>query len=450
VAVAFAYLARVLGPQGYGNLEFTLAIIFFFTLLVDIGLSAYGAREIAKDEGTVPRLVAHITITRCLMAVGAFSILAILVMVIEKPWPVKQLILLYGLTLFGLPGILQWVFQGRDMMQYVAIASILRWSTFAAGVFLLIRGAAQLWMVALVEGIAISLVVFYYFWILLRFFGFPRQRIDFGFMRNVFPQALPIGASELVWAVKIYFATVLLGLVIAGPQVGWFGAAHRLVISLHTFVWLYFFNLLPSIARSSQGKPEGLHRLMRTSLQVTAWTAIFLGIVGTAFADPIITLFYGSQYQQSVVAFRVLIWVIPLTLISGHYRYTLIGYDEQRLEFLSSAGGAILVILLNLFLIPTYGFLGAAWSLVISEAFILGLAYYLVRRTITHIPMWSYIYRPLAAGAILIGALYLLPSTNAWVMGGAAVIVYGLALTVIQPQLLADIRAVLLSSRQYT
>ena len=30
-AVAFAYLARVLGPQRYGYLEFAIAIIFFFT-----------------------------------------------------------------------------------------------------------------------------------------------------------------------------------------------------------------------------------------------------------------------------------------------------------------------------------------------------------------------------------------------------------------------------------
>jgi O-antigen/teichoic acid export membrane protein len=300
-------------------------------------------------------------------------------------------------------------------------------------------------MVALVEGIAISLVVIYYSGVALHFFGFPRQRIDFAFIRHIFPQAFPIGASELLWAVKIYFATVVLGLVIAGPEVGWFGAAHRLVIALHAFVWLYFFNLLPSIARSSQGSLDGLHRLMRPSLQVTAWAAVFLGIVGTALAEPIITLIYGPQYQESVAVFRVLIWLIPLTLISGHYRYTLIGYNEQRLEFFSSAGGAVLVVLLNLFLIPTFGFRGAAWALVISEAFILGLAYVLVRRSITHIPMWSHIYRPLIAGAILIGALYLLPPINVWAMGGAAVLVYGLALSIMQPRLFADVRSVFVS-----
>ena len=36
--VAFAYLARVLGPREFGQLEFALALIFFFTLFVDCGL----------------------------------------------------------------------------------------------------------------------------------------------------------------------------------------------------------------------------------------------------------------------------------------------------------------------------------------------------------------------------------------------------------------------------
>ena len=46
---AFSYLARVLGPRHYGNIEFTLAVMVFFTLPSDLGLAVYGAREIAKN-----------------------------------------------------------------------------------------------------------------------------------------------------------------------------------------------------------------------------------------------------------------------------------------------------------------------------------------------------------------------------------------------------------------
>ncbi|MCI0591208.1 MAG: flippase [Gammaproteobacteria bacterium] len=444
---AFAYLARVLGPGDFGQLEFALAITFFFTLLVDCGLSGYGAREIAKDGDAVTRFTVHIILIRCLLAVVAFTLLAIGIAIIDKPWAVKKLILLYGVTLFALPGLLPFVFQGRDLMHYVALASVIRWSLFAVGVLLLVQGPSDTWIVALIEIAALGCVVVFYVGVFWHYFGSLHQRIDYRFTRSIFHQALPIGASELLWALKIYFATVLLGLLGGGPEVGWFGAAHRIVISLHTFVWLYFFNLLPSIARCTQGPMKGMHRLMQTSLQVTAWLAVFLGIVGTAFAEPIITLIYGSQYNEAVAVFGALIWLIPLALMSGHFRYALIGYNKQGLEFLSSAYGACANILLNLLLIPSAGLVGAAWALLISEVVIWGFAYCFVRRTITHVPICLPVIHPLVGGAIAAGVLYLLPPVNIWVAGSSAVAVYCFFVAATQPKVFAHVRSMFVGQR---
>ena len=439
---AFAYLARILGPTDFGNLEFALAIIFFFTLLVDGGLNQYGAREIAKDKDAVTRFTTHIIFIRCLYAMVAFGLLAIFVIFIDKSWTVKRLVLLYGLTLFVLPGILPFVFQSYELMHYVAMASIIRWTIFAASVFLFIQGPDQTWIVPIIEGIAIGCIGVFYLLAFSHCFGSLRQRINYSFALSVIRQALPIGASELVWALKVYLATVLLGILVGGPEVGWFGAGHRIVISLHTFVWLYFFNLLPSIARCTQEPLEALQRLTRTSIQLTAWTAIFLGIVGTTFAEPLIRLVYGSQYDEGVGAFRVLVWLIPLALMSGHFRYALIAYGRQKLEFLSAACGAGLNILLNLFLIPSFGMVGASWALIASEALIWGLTYYFVRRTITHIPIWAPISQPLLGGAILAATLYLLPPYNIWITGSSAVVVYCLALSIMQPKILVHVRTI--------
>jgi O-antigen/teichoic acid export membrane protein len=440
-AVAFAYLARVLGPGGYGQLEFALAIVLFFTVLVDGGLSPYGARELAKDPGAAGRLVLHVVLLRCALATAAFGVLAALTVAIDQPWSVKVLILLYGLTLFGVPGLLGWVFQGRDSMHVVAVASIVRWTTFAAGVFLFVHAPSQIWRVPLVEAGAVGLVVLFYVALLARQLGRLRPRLDLSFVRSTIRQAAPIGASELVWATKIYFATVWLGLVVGGAEVGLFGAAHRLVVALHAFVWLYFFNLLPSLARATRDPPGPLQALLHRSIQVCAWSAVFVGIVGTAFAQPAITLVYGPQYQDAVPAFQVLIWLIPLALMSGNYRYALVAHGQQRLEFLTAACGACLNIVLNLLLIPPYGPLGAAIALVASEVLIWALADYFVRRTITPVAAWPHISRPLIGGAILAGALYVLLPTNLWIAGISAVVVYGLALSIFQPTILTNVRA---------
>jgi O-antigen/teichoic acid export membrane protein len=446
-AVAFAHLARVLGPQRYGYLEFAIAVILFYTLIADMGLNAYLAREIARDKAAATRLAAHSIVIRCLLVAAVLPLLAVSVSVLPQPPLAKRLTLLYGLTLLGQPGLVQGVFQGLDRMHYVALASVIRWTIFAAGVFLFVRAPEQVWAVPIIEGCAILALAAFYVWNVSHVLGSLRQRIDGTLAASMFRQALPIGASDLVWALQIYSGTVLLGLLIGGPQVGWFGAAHRLVISLHTFVWLYFLNLLPSMARCSQRPIETLQLLLQKSMKVTAWAAVFLGIVGTALAEPLMTLVYGGQYREATTVFQWLVWLIPLRLLYGHYGYALIAYDKQQLAFLSAASGAGLTLLLNLLLVPAYGAVGAAWALVSSDLVAGVLAYYLMRRTVVRIPVWSHMPRPLLAGALLIGLLPILRKADVLVTVGSASVVYGLILLIIQPEVFKDVRSMFMRDR---
>ena len=445
--IAFAYLARVLGPREFGQLEFALALMFFLSLFVDCGLGSYGAREVARDESAVTHLTVRIMFARCLLAVVAFAILLFVVAFLNKPWPVQRLILLYGLTLFVQIGLLPWVFQGRDLMAYVALASAMRWLIFAAGVVILVANPVKIWIVPLVEVAALLCVVAYYWAMFQKRFGRLEIRSNFRHDFALLRCAWPIGASELVWALKMYFATVLLGFMIYGPEVGWFGAAHRLVMSLHAFVWLYFFNLLPSISRGTSGDGDTLQRLMRNSLQITGWVGVFVALLGTALAGPLLSTVYGAQYEPAVTVFQVLIWLIPLALVSGHFRYSLIAYDRQGLEFFTAACGAALNVILNLAFNASAGIIGAAVSLVIAEGVICGLSYLMVYKTIVHIPVGMYLWKPLIGAAVLAAVLQVMPPINIWIVGATTVILFFALLSVSHRTLFADLRSLLARCR---
>ena len=55
-----------------------------------------------------------------------------------------------------------------------------------------------------------------------------------------------------------YFATVFLGLWVVDDSLGQFAASHRIVMALHTFVWMYFYNLLPTICRTAAAPGKDL------------------------------------------------------------------------------------------------------------------------------------------------------------------------------------------------
>jgi O-antigen/teichoic acid export membrane protein len=332
-------------------------------------------------------------------------------------------------------------------MHWVAISSVVRWSLFAAVILLFVREPGQVWMVPLTELGAIGCVVILNLGVFSYSFGRLWKRFDITFAVSLLRQAVPIGMTQVMWGLKIYLPTVMLGLLIGGEQVGWFGSAHRIVLALHAFVWMYYFNLYPSISRCSQQTPETLQMLAGKSIQLNSWAAVFVGVTGTIFANPLMYYVYGQQYTEAATGFQVLIWLISFALISGHYMYILIAYNKQWLELLSAILGAIVSIILNLTLISKFGFVGAAWAVLCSELFIWGLNYFFVRREITVIRFAPHLIKPVAAGAIMVAVLRILPSNNLWLSCGVAILLYTAGLFILQPSMISDARSLLSGSR---
>ena len=251
---SFSYLARVLGPTHYGVLEFTLAVMIFFTLPVDLGLSTYGAREIARKPESAARLLHEITGLRVILTLGSMVGLGIFIVAIQKPAEVKTLLAIYCLSLLPWPWMLQWFFQGHDRMHWVAMASIVRQVVFTAMVFLLCRSWTPLTYVGVGECVSMMATIGFCIWVTRSQFGLAWPWPDLraaGLFRHL-REAAPIGLNELAWAFMWYFCTVLLGFLYSDRTLGWFGASHRALMALNTFVYLYFFNLLPSISRCAR------------------------------------------------------------------------------------------------------------------------------------------------------------------------------------------------------
>lgn len=438
--LAFAYLARTLGPTHFGYAEFAISIVTVLALVVDCGLGTYSAREAAKHPASAARLGVHIILIHLVLAGACVAVLLGFVAVIDKPGPVKALTLLYGLSLFAWSALVPGVFQGCGRMQPVALASAARWLVFAAGVFLLVHGPGAVLTLPLVEVGAVSAAGAVYAIAGARTFGVRLPRISPAFALALVRQAWPIGASELVWAAKMYAATITLGLLAAAADVGLFGAALRLVLSAHTFVWLYFCSLLPALARRSQQGPADTASLLRGSLRLTAWLSGLICLAATVAAQPVVTLVYGAPFAEASPVFAALVWLLWLALVSGHYRYTLIAAGRQRLELLTALCGAGSCIALNAALVPLWGLFGAVVALLASETLIWGMAYGFVRRAGVRLAFWAPVGLSLLCGAGLTAVVYLVPTGERVVAAAAAVGLYGIILVVTQPRLLGEVR----------
>jgi O-antigen/teichoic acid export membrane protein len=364
VVIAFAYLARALGPRDFGAIELALSTTIFFVLAAETGLGSYGARVVETDPQQAGQLVARAVLLRLMLAVPAYALLFWLS--IERG---TSILALYGLTVLLTPFNTQWVFQGLRQMQWVAAGSLARYGTFAAIVLLFVRRGSDTSLVAAAEVLgALALAVVNTVLLL----GVLRIRIDWsGAWQGAIAllrQAWFLGASDVTWAAMWYSPIIVLGWIDPGrtEHAGWLGASVRIVMALHAFVWLYFFNLVPNLSRELHEGRDGWRRLIQHSIWASMWPACFVAASGLLLAPVVIEVVFGGEYRPAVLPFQILIWMIPVAWFSGHFRFSLIVSGHQRLEFTASAIAGAATAVLAVLGSRAFGAPGAAAALLIG------------------------------------------------------------------------------------
>ena len=405
---AFAYLARVLGSETYGYIEFAGAVIMCASLIVDQGFSAFGAREIAKAPAETGRLTAEIVTARVLLAFGGYLMVVLFALLADRGPLVLRLLLVYGLSLWGLPLLLQWVFQGHEKMHLVALAQMIRQTIFVLMVFAFVRGPGNALMVAWAEVSAVLAAAMFCVWTYRRNFKSTKP-IRPVISSQTFRGGVPIGLSQMFWVIKMFGATLILGLIATPQSVGLFAGAQRILVALHTFVWLYYFNLLPSLSRAWQHADGDFVRLIDRSQPGLAWIAVAVAIAWVAFSNVVMEFVYGPEFRSAGTVLALFAGVWAMALIDGHYRYALIAAGRVKAEMLTSALGAVLALILVPVGYQRFGISGAAAAIVIAEAGIWLSAWLCGRKMLGLKNNIRHLRLPCIVGLLVLGAYWLIP-----------------------------------------
>ncbi len=355
---AFAYLARLLGPAGFGTIEWVAAVIMCVSLVIDQGFSSYGAREIARNPADTSRLLSEIVTARSLLSAFCIIILILFLTTFSAQPVIRNLLLVYGLSLVGLPFLFQWVFQGHDMMRYAAAIQVIRQSVFATVVFLFVRVSGDLIIVGAAESAGVAAAALFGIWSIRRVFGgldLPRPHLS----ARLFREGVPIGISQMFWVTKMFGATMILGLVATSEDTGYFAGAMRILIAVHTFVWLYYFNLLPTLSRSWVKGFAEMSAIISRSLKLVVPASLAVAIVWVAGASFTMTFVYGSQFSAGGPALQIMAGICVFAAVSGHFRFGLIAAGRQNAEMLTAGFGAIAALIL----VPAgYFYGGVYWA----------------------------------------------------------------------------------------
>ncbi|MCK5742935.1 MAG: oligosaccharide flippase family protein, partial [Chlorobi bacterium] len=136
--VIIMILGRVIMTEGLGVVGVAQGFFVYFFLFSTLGFNIVGAREIAKYPERIREYVNSILTIRVLLSVLMYLILIFIVSSIDKPEIEKTAILIYGLNLFFNAILVDWVYQGTEKMEVLAIRQVATSLLNLLGILLLV------------------------------------------------------------------------------------------------------------------------------------------------------------------------------------------------------------------------------------------------------------------------------------------------------------------------
>jgi PST family polysaccharide transporter len=368
--LAFVHLARVLEPATFGLVEWVLAVMQLAMLVVDQGLGILGAREVARAPERTAELIRRVSSAQLVLAIGVVVALGAAGAAIPMDGALRVLLIGFGVSLLGVPLILNWVFQGLNEMIWFAVPQILRQATFLLVVVLAVAAPGDVYRLPLAEIAAVAVAAGSYMVLVhrhgLRFRVSVRRALD----RRLFRESLPIGGANFVWALRMYLPIVLLFFVAGRETTALFGVSHRIVMVFQSLLGVYFTNLFPTMSQVATDLLR-LQRLLNRSLLLTAACAAAGAAVMPLVSAGLLGAVYGPAFvrAESVWTLTALTWMIPILAWRRHGTSALIALNRQMDDLRCSIAGVVLLLVLLVPASSAYGAPGATAAMLVSELF---------------------------------------------------------------------------------
>ncbi len=374
--ITIPYLVRVLGPANYGAVAFAQSLISYFMVLVDYGFDLSATRRISvhrDDPLTVSRVATNTWAAKGLLCALGFVIVVLLVLLVPQVRDTWELILiLYGLVI-GNVLFPTWLFQGMERMVAVSLINLGMRLLVVIGMFRVVQRPDDYVTYGALLSIGSVVAGAVGFLIGLRAFELRIERPSLRAIREALMEGWPLFLATAAGNVYVVGNSFLLGLVSTHSAVGYYNAGERIVRAV--------VGVLEPVVRAAYPRSTKLvSDANATFLRWFVTLLLFLGGIGLALSVGLAlsatvgsNLLLGAGYERPATVIRILAplpFLIAISSILGPQLIVSLGLDKVFTRVLVL--GACVDVAFLWFTAPFWAEVGAAFALLVTEAFVTG------------------------------------------------------------------------------
>ena len=401
--VTVIYIINSLEPRRYGAFTVLVNCTAIVSVVLDLGFNVLFVREGARHRDDIERYLRNVMSVRLVMSVLSLVLLVGVLMVVGLSDLIVPGFFLMVLTSYST--LLRNGLYAVQQLGYEAIAVILE-SVVLLALVLYGRQTHQgvtyfVWAYA--AQYAFSCV---YFSVVLaaKRIAVIGWRFEPDLVREWFWKGLPFALTFVLTILYFRIDQPLVFALKSQTEAGWYGAAYKPIEAL-LFIPMTFlsvvFPVLSVYHRERQTEVlDALNRFYK-ALLLMGWP-MSVGIFVLAYPlNAVMRL-----YAPSAPALQILALALGFAFVNNAFIGALNASDRQ-LSFTWAAGWSLAAnVVLNLALIPTFGYLGASWATVLTEI-ALGIAgWVLTARHVGRVPILALSWRIVLAGLVMGVAIF--------------------------------------------
>lgn len=378
------WIARYLGPDTYGKLNYVIAYIALVGSFTNLGLDGIAVRELIKEKNIREEVISTSFVLQFFAGLLAYGISIVLILYLRpNEVDIFWMVCLVGFTLsLRAVGVIKYWYEAQVLSKYFVWLENSLFVLFSGiRVFLILKdfGVFAFVWAGLVESIIV--LIGYYF--LYKFHNGTLSVRHANWKRAVslFRDSWMLLLSGLAIIVYMRIDQIMIGQMLGDEAVGVYTAAVKI-----SEVW-YFIpitiasSLFPAILKAKEFDQNLYLERLRLLHSFMLLIALVIAIPMTFISAPIIDFLFGNKFSEAGAVLAIHIWAgvfVFLGVASSRYYLT---ENLQKLELYKSIVGCVTNIVLNYFFIPIYGVKGAAIATVISQFFASVLFNLFLKRT---------------------------------------------------------------------
>ena len=365
------WVARYLGPEKYGIINYALAFVALFSSLITLGLDSIVVRDIIKDPSNKEEILGS---TFALKLIGGIATLLLSAVLIFLLRPVDTLthrlvVIIAAGSIFQSFDTIDFWFQSQMQAKFIVFAknaafllvALLKVALILLNASLIAFASAGLAEIALG---AIGLVIVYN----IRGSHLSQWKASYKCAVGLLKDSWPLILSGIAIFIQAKIDQVMLGDMIGNSEVGQYSVAMRL-IEVFGFIPVVIHNsIAPAITEAKligeqfyYNRLLNLYRIMFILFLITA-IPIF------AFSEQIVVIVFGTEYRKAGILLSLFAVRLLFTNMGVAKNLFITNENLFRYSMVTAIIGSIVNLFLNYLLIPKFASVGAIWAMIISFA----------------------------------------------------------------------------------